>query len=116
MSAIVRENPNSGRVLGILANNNGKTLHIRAHKAVIIGTGGSTGNINFRRMFDPRLTEEYCGLGGMPWSNQDASGELAAMAIGASLWGLYNQTGEFGSVLSKPQFIGCQYGLSLIHI
>jgi hypothetical protein len=46
----------------------------------------------------------------MPWSNQDASGELAAMAIGASLWGLYNQTGEFGSVLAKPQFIGCQYG------
>jgi hypothetical protein len=61
-------------------------------------------------MFDPRLTEEYCALGGMPWSNQDASGELAAMAIGASLWGLYNQTGEFGSVLAKPQFIGCQYG------
>jgi hypothetical protein len=28
------------------------------------------------------------------------------MAIGASLWGLYNQTGEFGSVLSKAGFIG----------
>ena len=110
MISIVRENPDAGRVLGIVANNNGKTMHIRARKAVIIGTGGSTGNINFRRMFDPRLTEEYCALGGMPWSNQDASGELAAMAIGASLWGLYNQTGEFGSVLSKPQFIGCQYG------
>jgi len=110
MTSIVRENPNSGRVLGIVASNNGRTLHIRANKAVIIGTGGSTGNVNFRRMFDPRLTEEYCGIGGMPWSNQDASGELAAMAIGASLWGLYNQTGEFGSVLAKPQFIGCQYG------
>ena len=48
-------------------------------------------------MFDPRLTEEYCGVAGMPWSDQDASGELAAMAIGASLWGLSNQTGEFGS-------------------
>jgi hypothetical protein len=45
----------------------------------------------------------------MPWSNQDASGELAAMAIGASLWGFYNQTGEFGSVLSKAGFIGSQY-------
>jgi hypothetical protein len=32
------------------------------------------------------------------------------MAIGASLWGLYNQTGEFGSSLTKPGFIGCQYG------
>ena len=31
------------------------------------------------------------------------------MAIGASLWGLYNQTGEFGSVLSKAGFIGVQY-------
>jgi len=55
-------------------------LNIRARKAVVIGTGGSTGNVNFRRMFDPRLTEEYCGLAGMPWSDQDASGELAAMA------------------------------------
>ncbi len=53
-------------------------------------------------MFDPRLTEEYCGLAGMPWSDQDASGELAAMAIGASLWGLFNQTGEFGSTITKP--------------
>ena len=61
---------------------------IRARKAVIIATGGSTGNVNFRRMFDPRLTEEYCGLAGMPWSDQDASGEIAAMAVGASLWGL----------------------------
>ena len=52
---------------------------------MIVATGGSTGNVNFRRMFDPRLTEEYCGLAGMPWSDQDASGELAAMAIGASL-------------------------------
>ena len=84
-------------MLGIAVDHNGATLNIRARKAVIIGTGGSTGNVNFRRMFDPRLTEEYCGLAGMPWSDQDASGELAAMAIGASLWGLYNQTGEFGS-------------------
>src|SRR5674476_668405 len=87
----------------------GEKLNIRARKAVIIATGGSTGNVNFRRMFDPRLTEEYCGLSGMPWSNQDASGELAGMAIGASLWGLYNQTGEFGSNLTKPGAIGCQY-------
>ena len=51
-------------------------VNIRARKAVIIATGGSTGNVEFRRMFDPRLTEEYCGLAGMPWSDQDASGEL----------------------------------------
>jgi hypothetical protein len=61
-------------------------------------------------MFDPRLTEEYCGIAGMPWSDQDAVGEIASMAVGASLWGLYNQTGEFGSNLTKPGFVGTQYG------
>jgi succinate dehydrogenase/fumarate reductase flavoprotein subunit len=100
----------AGRVVGIAVTHDGATLNIRARKAVIIATGGSAGNVNFRRMFDPRLTEEYCGLAGMPWSDQDASGELAAMAIGASLWGLYNQTGEFGYSITKPAAIGCQYG------
>jgi succinate dehydrogenase/fumarate reductase flavoprotein subunit len=100
----------AGRVLGVAVENNGVRLAIGARKAVIIATGGSTGNVNFRRMADPRLTEEYCGLAGMPWADQDASGELAAMAIGASLWGFYNQTGEFGFNLTKPGIIGNQYG------
>ena len=110
MTAIHRETANSGRVIGIAAEHNGVRLNIRAHKAVIIATGGSTGNVNFRRMFDPRLTEEYCGLAGMPWSDQDASGEIAGMAVGAALWGLFNFTGEFGSGITKPGAIGCQYG------
>src|SRR5580693_2144023 len=109
MTSIYRQTPTSGRVLGIAVDNKGTELNIRARKAVIVATGGSTGNVNFRRMFDPRLTEEYCGLAGMPWSDQDASGELAAMAIGASLWGFYNQIGEFGSNVTKPGSIGCQY-------
>jgi succinate dehydrogenase/fumarate reductase flavoprotein subunit len=110
MTAIHREAPQSGRVTGIAADHNGAKLNIRAQKAVIVGTGGSSGNVNFRRMFDPRLTEEYCGLAGMPWSDQDASGELAAMAIGASLWGLTNFAGEYGTGITKPGAIGCQYG------
>ncbi len=109
MSRVYRQAANFGPVLGIAADHKGAALNIRARQAVIIGTGGSTGNVNFRRMFDPRLTEEYCGLAGMPWSDQDASGELAAMAIGASLWGFYNQIGEFGSNVTKPGSIGCQY-------
>jgi succinate dehydrogenase/fumarate reductase flavoprotein subunit len=110
MTAVHRAAANSGRVLGIAVDHNGTSRNIRAHKSVIIATGGSTGNVNFRRMFDPRLTEEYCGLAGMPWSNQDASGEIAAMEVGAALWGLANFTGEFGSGITKPGAIGCQYG------
>jgi succinate dehydrogenase/fumarate reductase flavoprotein subunit len=110
MTALHRQSPNAGRVLGIAVDNNGRTLNIRARKAVVVATGGSSTNVNFRRMFDPRLTEEYCGIAGQPYVEQDASGELAAMQIGASLWGGYNQTGEFGSVLTKPGQIGSQYG------
>jgi succinate dehydrogenase/fumarate reductase flavoprotein subunit len=115
MTAVYRQTPRSGRVLGIAVDHKGTTVTIRARKAVVIATGGHTTNINFRRMFDPRLTEEYCGVAGMPWSEQDASGELAAMAIGASLWGLYNQTGEFGDTITKPGQIGCQYGYRNLH-
>ncbi len=100
----------AGACLGVAVTNRGRNLNIRARKAVIVATGGSSGNVNFRRMFDPRLTEEYCGLAGMPWSNQDASGELAGMAIGASLWGAANQTLEIGDNITKPGKIGCQYG------
>jgi hypothetical protein len=110
MMAIHRQSAKAGPVLGIAVETKGATFNLRARKAIVIATGGSTGNVNFRRMFDPRLTEEYCGLLGMPWSNQDASGEIAAMDIGASLWGFYNQIGEFGQAIIKCNMIGSQYG------
>jgi succinate dehydrogenase/fumarate reductase flavoprotein subunit len=115
MTALYRDTRASGRVTGIEVDHRGASRAIRARNAVIIATGGSAGNVNFRRMFDPRLTEEYCGLAGMPWSNQDASGEIAAMAVGAALWGLSNQTGEFGYNLTKAGRIGCQYGYRHLH-
>jgi succinate dehydrogenase/fumarate reductase flavoprotein subunit len=110
MTSIIRESPAAGTVLGITVEAKGDKMNLRAKKGVIIATGGSTSNVNFRRIFDPRLTEEYCGVSGEPYTPQDASGEIAAMAIGASLWGTYNQTGEFGWALTKPGQIGCQYG------
>ena len=134
MTSIIREsssNSASGRVLGITAeykprilpgeteplksfrskgniNSTKPSVNIRATKSVIIATGGSTGNVNFRRMFDPRLTEVY-QVAGEPYSFQDASGELAAMAIGASLWGLVNQTLENGDNIRTHRAIGCRY-------
>ena len=90
MDVIFREIPTSGRVLGIKASYTptilpghtsplksfrsqgniemeADTVTVKAKKAVIIATGGSTGNVNFRRMFDPRLTEEF-QLAGEPYS------------------------------------------------
>jgi succinate dehydrogenase/fumarate reductase flavoprotein subunit len=108
MTSIIRQEP-SGRVQGIAATSQGKTINIHAKRGVIIATGGHSSNVNFRRIFDPRLTEEY-QVAGEPYTFQDASGEIAAMAIGASLWGAYNQVGEFGQSITKPGKIGCQYG------
>jgi len=84
------------------------SVGIRAAKAVILATGGSTSNVNFRRMFDPRLTEVY-QVAGEPYTFQDASGELAAMAIGASLWGLGNQILENGDGIRTQRALGTRY-------
>jgi succinate dehydrogenase/fumarate reductase flavoprotein subunit len=128
MDVLFREKPDSGRVLGIQASYKptilpgtttplksfrtdgnidvtAKAVTVKAKKAVIIGTGGSTGNVNFRRIFDPRLTEEY-PLAADEFSPQDGSGELAAMAIGASLWGTANQTFDRNGALRKRPLIG----------
>ena len=111
MTSIVREGPSAGRVLGITATHDGRTVNIAANKGVLVATGGSTSNVTLRRTFDPRLTEEY-QVAGEPWSRQSGDGELAAMAVGASLWGTANQTVEEGIAISKTRHIGCQWGYS----
>src|SRR6516164_3543375 len=111
MTRIIREQPSSGKVLGIAVTNEGRTLNIQARKGIIIATGGHTGNVNFRRIFDPRLTEEYqqaCE----PYVHQGAAGELAAMEIGASLWATAAQTREAGAAITKTRHIGCRWGYS----
>ena len=85
-----------------------ETMSLRARKAVVIATGGSTSDINFRRMFDPRLTA-VIQVGGEPYTYQDASGELAAMAVGASLWGLANQTLENGATMRTQRALATKY-------
>ncbi len=109
LSRIVRESPSGGRVQGIVATLDGKPVTIRARKGVVIATGGFTGNVEFRRMFDPRLTEEY-QVAGEPWSHQNADGEMAAMAIGAGLWGTSSVASEAGRTITKTRHIGARYG------
>lgn len=134
MTSLIREpstNGRSGHVIGITAQHTPRimpgstvplksfrsdgniesskpTMNLRAAKAVIIATGGSTSHVHFRRMFDPRLTP-VVQVGGEPYSYQDASGELAAMAVGASLWGLANQTLENGATLRTQRALATKY-------
>jgi succinate dehydrogenase/fumarate reductase flavoprotein subunit len=131
MKSLVRQGQTTGRVIGITAqytprimpgqteplksfrsdgniDSTKPSLSIRAHKAVIIATGGTTSNLNFRRMFDPRLTAMLT-VAGEPYSYQDASGELAATAIGASLWGLANQTLENGDNIRTQRVLATKW-------
>jgi urocanate reductase len=111
MKSIVHDRAGAGKVLGITVARDGATINIEARKGVIIATGGHTGNVNFRRIFDPRLTEEYqqaCE----PYVHQGADGELAAIAIGATLWATANQTAEAGAAITKTRHIGCRWGYS----
>lgn len=133
MDKIYRQEPMAGKVLGIMASytphimpgqsepltclwtdgtieTTKETVNIRAKKGVIIATGGSIGNELFRTMIDPRLGPEFDGLGGMPFSDQDASGELAAMEIGASLGVMANYQQEGGGHICTPKRFGCRYG------
>jgi hypothetical protein len=131
MTGFIREGQKSGRVLGITAQYTPRILpgqstplksfrsdgnvestkpavSIRAKKAVVVATGGMTSNLNFRRMFDPRLTAVLT-VAGEPYTYQDASGELAAMEIGASLWGLVNQTLENGDNIRTQRVLATKW-------
>ncbi|MBQ9433209.1 MAG: FAD-dependent oxidoreductase [Synergistaceae bacterium] len=133
MDSIYREGGTTGKVLGVKASytphimpgqseplksffTDGNidmtqpSVNIRAKKGVIICTGGSTGNEAFRTMFDPRLGPEFDGLGGMPFSDQDGSGELAAMRIGAALGTMAAYANNSGGWITTPSRFGCRYG------
>jgi len=110
LDEIIREQPFSGRVLGVRASysprfhpktgerlegywKNGniderrKTISVRAKKAIIVATGGFMGNPVLRTMVDPRMSEpsiQY-GKGLMGPRHEDGSGVIAGLRIGATL-------------------------------
>ncbi len=132
MDVIFRESPTAGRVMGIQASYtptilpgtdtplqsflsdgnidmSAETVTVKANKAVIVATGGSTGNLEFTRIFDPRICDAYSIPGGYPYSPQDGSGEMAAMAIGASLWGTAHPALERNGYIRKRNIVGSKY-------
>ena len=119
MTEIVREQPFSGRVLGVKARysprfdpntkvrlesyaQNGnvderrETVTIRARQALMIAAGGHSANPRFRSMFYPAFNEPafvssgYALLGP---NGGDASGIIAGMRIGANLAGMQQNLG-----------------------
>jgi succinate dehydrogenase/fumarate reductase flavoprotein subunit len=111
MIRFVRERPAAGRMIGVTTTNlkNNSTVNIRARKAVISCTGGSSNNLVVRTIYDTRLTEEY-QVGCSPYSKQSGDTEQQGMAVGASLGSTSNQRNEALVAVQKTAFIGCRYG------
>ena len=105
---LMRESEGGRRVVAVRAVHEDREIVIKARRGVILATGGHTSNVAFRRMFDPRLTEEY-QVAGEPWSRQSAAGEISAMELGAALWGAGSQC-QGGLEMTKTAHIGCRYG------
>lgn len=115
MTDIIREQPWEGRVLGARAIytprfnedgtrmesywNNGnideqrETINIKARKAVVVATGGHTGNPQFRSMFYPGFRDPAWGTSGQSLLGRgrgaDGSGIIAGLKIGANLAGMH---------------------------
>lgn len=111
---LVREEPFSGRVLGVKASYSPRhnpatgevmrsywqrgniderrdTVRVRARKGVIIASGGHAGNPEFRGMFYPALREPAFPTSGYALqgpNGQNASGIIAGMKVGANLAGM----------------------------
>lgn len=107
MRRLHREGPRHGRILGLEAEPvdesfvpTGACIRIRVRQGVILATGGHSMDVPFRRMFDPRLTEEY-QTDSMHWSPTRADGERAGLEVGAALGAVANQTNEADGQLSK---------------
>ncbi|MDX1404815.1 MAG: FAD-dependent oxidoreductase [Woeseiaceae bacterium] len=112
---LIREEPFSGRILGIKAHysprfhpetgerleslwQNGNIderrehLNIRARKAVILASGGHAGNPEVRSMFYPAMREPAFPTSGDALQGphgQDASALIAGLRVGANLAGMH---------------------------
>jgi len=118
---IVREEPFSGKVLGITAGysprqhpetgellqsfwQNGniderrETVRIRARQAVILASGGHAANPEVRSMFYPALREPAFSTSGQALlgpGGQDASALIAGLKVGANLAGMQQNLSYF---------------------
>ena len=85
MTKIIREGGDrEGRVIGIEATLDGKTVSFKANKAVFLGTGSWAGSKKLKQLFLPWLIK-YPHQSGEPYVWNDGSGIELAIAAGAAM-------------------------------
>ncbi|MCG8548576.1 MAG: FAD-binding protein [Alphaproteobacteria bacterium] len=86
-------------ILGVCAAQDGKPVHVKARKAVVLTCGGFENNQEMIRNYLPGLP--YCYTSGSPYNEGD--GITMAMAVGADLWHMNNFAGP-SMALKVPDF------------
>ncbi len=71
----------SGKVVGIMADNNGTEVNIKANKAVVLTCGGYENNQEMLKNWNPGPEWHFLGPPG-----HDGDGIKMALAVGADLW------------------------------
>ena len=81
MTEIIQDD--NGKVIGIVASQNGETVHIKANKAVILGSGGYEYNQALREQYLPKPTNTEWSGGNIRTNTGDAL--LACQKLDAKL-------------------------------
>ena len=76
-------------ILGVRAQQGGRSIAVKARKAVVLTCGGFENNQEMIRNFLPGLP--YCYTSGTPYNEGD--GIAMAMSVGADLWHMNNYAG-----------------------
>ena len=86
-------------ILGVRAEQRGKSVHVKARKAVVLTCGGFENNQEMIRNYLPALP--YCYTSGTPHNEGD--GIKMAQLVGADLWHMNNYAGP-SMALKVPEY------------
>ena len=93
------QDPEMKEILGVRAQTKGKSLYVKARRAVILTCGGFENNQDMIRNYLPGLP--CCYPSGTPFNEGD--GIAMALGIGADLWHMNNYAGP-SMALKVPEF------------
>lgn len=86
-------------ILGIRAEQRGKSIYVKARKAIVLTCGGFENNQEMIRNYLPGLP--YCYTSGTP--HNDGDGIKMALTVGADLWHMNNYAGP-SMALKVPEY------------
>ena len=93
------QNAATGEILGVRAESRGRTLNVKARRAVVLTCGGFENNQEMIRNYLPGLP--YCYPSGSPYNEGD--GVRMAQMVGADLWHMNNYAGP-SLALKAPEY------------